>query len=102
MAQAPSKTARKPSATRSQTSSAADSAPPTLNRSHLQGFIAGCVVGLLGAVGIFNALQTPEEPAEVAVASPPSIEEEAGPRFEGYTKLRKLQASIHRPICRYL
>ena len=87
MAQAPSKTARKPSATRSQTSSAADGAPPTLNRSHLRGFIVGCVTGLLGAVGIFNALQAPEEPAEVAVASPPSIEEEASPRFDFYTVL---------------
>lgn len=88
MAQAPSKTTRKPSATRSQTSSAAgDGAPPTLNRSHLQGFIVGCVVGLLGAVGIFTALQAPEEPAEIATASPPSIEEEAGPRFDFYTVL---------------
>ena len=87
MAQTPTKTTRKPSATRSQTSSAGDGAPPTLNRSHLQGFIVGSVVGLLGAVGIFNVLQAPEEPAEVALASPLSIEEEAGPRFDFYTVL---------------
>jgi len=98
MAQAPSKTARKPSATRSQTSSAADGAPPTLNRSHLQGFVVGCVVGLLGAVGIFNVLQAPEEPAEVAAASPPSIEEEAGPRFDFYTVLPNQELDLNPDI----
>ena len=87
MAKAPSKSTRKPSATRSQTASAGDNTPPTLNRSHLQGFIVGCVAGLLGAVGIFSALQAPEESAEIAAVSPPSIETETGPRFDFYTVL---------------
>lgn len=98
MAKAPSKSTRKPSATRSQTASAGDNTPPTLNRSHLQGFIVGCVAGLLGAVGIFSALQAPEESAEIAAVSPPSIEAEAGPRFDFYTVLPNQELDLNPDI----
>lgn len=98
MAPAPSKTTRKPSATRSQTSAAGDSSPPTLNASHLQGFMVGCVAGLLGTVGIFTALQAPEESAEIAVVSPSSIEAETGPRFDFYTVLPNQELDLNPDI----
>ena len=98
MAKAPSKSTRKPSATRSQTSSAGDNTPPTLNRSHLQGFIVGCVAGLLGAVGIFTALQAPEESAEIAAVSPPSSVP-VRPQLEAFKKSNEISLYVACVLC---
>ena len=81
-----SQKARRPSATRSKTPTTSDS-PPTLNRAHLQGFTAGCIVGIAVSVGL---MRTPSEPQDL-VASPtpvvPYTDEAGSPHFDFYTML---------------
>lgn len=78
---------RKPSATRRQTPSSRQNTPPTLNTSHLQGFVVGCVTGILCCVGILKALESDEQTTDTAPAPPPTEAVEAGPRFDFYTVL---------------
>ena len=84
MAGSPSKPARKASATR-KANDQTNSAPPTLNRSHLQGFVVGCVVGGIGCLGLFNALEADYTVADKTPAAPPALEVTVGPRFDFYT-----------------
>lgn len=97
MANTSGQSGRKPSATRSQTSSGHNT-PPTLNTSHLQGFVVGCVTGSLICVGILNALETGEQAAETAPITPPTIEVEAGPRFDFYTVLPNQELDLNPDI----
>ena len=86
MAGSPTKSARKASATR-KANDQTNSAPPTLNRAHLQGFVVGCVAGGLGGLGLFNSLDADETAPDTLAAAPPALEVTVGPRFDFYTVL---------------
>lgn len=77
---------RRPSATRIKSATASDS-PPTLNRAHLQGFTAGCIVGIAVSVGLMRA---PIEPQDLVTSPTPVLpytDEAASPHFDFYTVL---------------
>ena len=93
MAGSPAKPARKASATRK-----ASSAPPTLNRAHLQGFVVGSVAGGLGCLGLFNALEADETIADTPPAAPPALEVSVGPRFDFYTVLPNQELDLNPDI----
>ena len=97
MAGSPTKPARKASATRKD-NDRANSAPPTLNRSHLQGFAVGCVFGGLGCLGFFNALEADETAAETIPSAPPALEVTVGPRFDFYTVLPNQELDLNPDI----
>ncbi len=89
---------RKPSATRRQTSSSRQNTPPTLNTSHLQGFVVGCVTGILLCVGILKALESDEQDTDTAPVPPPTEAVEAGPRFDFYTVLPNQELDLNPDI----
>ena len=97
MAGSPSKPARKASATR-KANDQTNSAPPTLNRSHLQGFVVGCVVGGIGCLGLFNALEADYTVADKTPAAPPALEVTVGPRFDFYTVLPNQELDLNPDI----
>ena len=98
MAGSPAKPPRKASATR-KASDQATSAPPTLNRAHLQGFVVGCVAGGLGCLGLYNALEADETIADTPPAAPPALEVTVGPRFDFYTVLPNQELDLNPNIC---
>ena len=93
MAGSPTKPARKAPATR-KANHQANSAPPTLNRAHLQGFVVGCVAGGLSCVGLFNLLEADETIAD----TPPALEVTVGPRFDFYTVLPNQELDLNPDI----
>ena len=91
-----SQSPRRPSATRTN-SATTHEAPPTLNRAHVQGFIAGCVVGVAVCLGLMRS--TEEHDQSVAVPTPPlSLEAEASPRFDFYTVLPNQASDLNPEI----
>ena len=96
MAGGPAKPARKASATR-KANDHINSAPPTLNRAQLQGFVVGCVAGGLGCLGLFNALEE-ETVAGTPSAAPPALEVTVGPRFDFYTVLPNQELDLNPDI----
>ena len=97
MAVSPAKPMRKASATR-KANDQASSAPPTLTRAHLQGFVVGCVAGGLGCLGLFNALEADETVVDTPPAAPPSLEVMVGPRFDFYTVLPNQELDLNPDI----
>ena len=97
MAGSPAKPARKAAATR-KANDHTNSAPPTLYRSHLQGFVVGCVAGGLGCLGLFNALEADETVANTPPAAPPALEVTVGPRFDFYTVLPNQKPGLNPDI----
>ena len=97
MAGSPAKPARKASATR-KASDQTNSAPPTLSRAHLQGFVVGCVAGGLACLGLFNALEADETIADTSPAAPPALEVTVGPRFDFYTVLPNQELDLNPDI----
>jgi cell division septation protein DedD len=93
----PTKPPRKASATR-KASDQDTSAPPTLNRAHLQGFVVGCVTGGLGCLGLFNALEADEPIADTPPVTPPALEVTVGPRFDFYTVLPNQELDLNPDI----
>ena len=87
---------RRPPATRREPSPQRDDATPTLNRSHIQGFVAGCIANLVVSIGIMKS----GDEAPVAVQNPesPSVEIEAGPRFDFYTVLPNQELDLNSRI----
>ena len=98
--------ARKPTKPRRQTTtnrgaatrSSAASAPPTLSAAHLQGFVAGCVTGVLASLGTAHWSQQSEEPARARPASPPNLRVETGPRFDFYEVLPNQELDLNPEI----
>lgn len=86
MPQQASQRDRRPSATRSQ-SPAVKGTPPTLSRAHLQGFTAGCIVGIAATVGLMRAPSEAQDPVASPTPSAPSAAEAAAPHFDFYTVL---------------
>ena len=97
MAGSPAKPARKAAATR-KANDHTNSAPPTLYRAHLQGFVVGCVAGGLGCLGLFNALEADETVANTPPAAPPAPEVTVGPRFDFYTVLPNQKLGLNPDI----
>ena len=77
---------RRPSATRGQSAAVNDS-PPTLSGAHVQGFIAGCLVGIAATVGLMRSSNESTDPIASPTPPPPSVEVAASPRFDFYTVL---------------
>ena len=94
MAGNPAKPTRKPSATR-KANDQTSSAPPTLSRAHLQGFVVGCVAGALCCLGLLNALETDKSIADTPPAAPPALEVTVGPRFDFYTVLPNQELDLN-------
>ena len=86
MPQQASQRGRRPSATRSE-SPAVKGSPPTLSRAHLQGFTAGCIVGIAATVGLMRAPSEAQDPVASPTPSAPSAAEAAAPHFDFYTVL---------------
>ena len=76
---------RRPPATRREAGPQREDTTPTLNRSHIQGFVAGCMASLVVGIGIMKS----GNEAPVALQNPesPPVEIETGPRFDFYTVL---------------
>ena len=80
---------RRPSATRRETSPQREDATPTLNRSHIQGFVAGCVASLVVGIGIVKSgneaalavHDTESPPAEIETIEITEYETEAEKEF---------------------
>lgn len=88
MARKPTKPRRQTASTRSAaTRSSPASTPPTLSAAHLQGFVAGCVAGVLASLGTAHWSQLSEEQARAIPAPPPNLQVETGPRFDFYEVL---------------
>ena len=97
MARSPAKPTRKASATR-KASDQTSSAPPTLSRAHLQGFVVGCLAGGLGGLGLFIALEADESIADTPPATGPALEVTVGPRFDFYTVLPNQELDLNPDI----
>ena len=97
MARSSAKPAHKASATR-KANDQTNSAPPTMNRAHLQGFFVGCVAGGLGCLGLFNALEADETVADTPPAAPPALDVMVGPRFDFYTVLPNQELDLNPDI----
>ncbi len=96
MTQAGKTPPRRPPATRRETALKRDDATPTLNRSHIQGFVAGCIASLVVCIGVMKS----GNEALVAVQNPesPSVEIEAGPSFDFYTVLPNQEIDLNSRI----
>lgn len=98
--------ARKPTKPRRQTTtnrgaatrSSTANAPPTLSAAHLQGFVAGCVTGVLASLGTAHWSQQSEEPAQARPLSPPNLRVETGPRFDFYEVLPNQELDLNPEI----
>jgi hypothetical protein len=98
--------ARKPTKPRRQTAtnrgaatrSSTANAPPTLSAAHLQGFVAGCVTGVLASLGTAHWSQQSEEPARTRPLSPPNLRVETGPRFDFYEVLPNQELDLNPEI----
>lgn len=98
--------ARKPTKPRRQTAtnrgaatrSSTANAPPTLSAAHLQGFVAGCVTGVLASLGTAHWSQQSEEPAQARPLSPPNLRVETGPRFDFYEVLPNQELDLNPEI----
>ena len=97
MARSSAKPTRKASATR-KANDQTNSASPTLNHAHLQGFVLGCVAGGFGCLGLFNALEADETVADTPPAAPPALEVTVGPRFDFYTVLPNQELDLNPDI----
>lgn len=89
-----SKSSRKPSATR-QMSGAAGNTPPTISHAHLQGFVVGCVAGILGYGVISNSYETDENSQHTLSMGPSALEVEVGPKFDFYTVLPNQELDLN-------
>ena len=87
---------RRPPATRRETGPQREDATPTLNRSHIQGFVAGCMASLVVGIGIIKS----GNEAPVALQNPesPPVEIETGPRFDFYTVLPNQELDLNSGI----
>jgi len=72
--------------------------PPTLTAAHLQGFVAGCVTGVLASLGTAHWSQQPEEPARAIAMAPPNLQVETGPRFDFYEVLPNQELDLNPEI----
>ena len=87
---------RRPPATRREAGPQREDATPTLNRSHIQGFVAGCMASLVVGIGIIKS----GNEAPVALQNPesPPVEIETGPRFDFYTVLPNQELDLNSGI----
>ena len=72
--------------------------PPTLTAAHLQGFVAGCVTGVLASLGTAHWSQQTEEPARAIAMAPPNLRVETGPRFDFYEVLPNQELDLNPEI----
>ncbi len=99
MARKPTKPRRQAASTRgAATKSSANNAPPTLSAAHLQGFVAGCIAGVLASLGTAHWSQQSAEPERATPASPPELRIETGPRFDFYEVLPNQELDLNPEI----
>ena len=99
MARKPTKPRRQNTTNRgAATRSSTANAPPTLSAAHLQGFVAGCVTGVLASLGTTHWSQQSEEPARARPLSPPNLRVETGPRFDFYEVLPNQELDLNPEI----
>ena len=87
---------RRPPATRREAGPQREDATPTLDRSHIQGFVAGCMAGLVVGMGIMRSGN--EAPAALQNPESPQFEIETGPRFDFYTVLPNQELDLNSEI----
>ena len=87
---------RRPPATRRETGPQREDATPTLNRSHIQGFVAGCMASLVVGIGIIKSAN--EAPVALQNPESPPVEIETGPRFDFYTVLPNQELDLNSGI----
>ena len=87
---------RRPPATRRETGPQGEDATPTLTRSHIQGFVAGCTASLVVSIGIMKSDN--EAPTALQNTESPRVEIETGPRFDFYTVLPNQELNLNSGI----
>lgn len=99
MARKPTKPTRQPAKPRgAATRSSKVETPPTLSAAHLQGFLAGCVAGVLASLGTAHWAEQTEEPVRATPASSPELRVETGPRFDFYELLPNQELDLNPEI----
>ena len=61
--------------------------PPTLTGAHLQGFVVGCLAGILVTAAVVAWLETAADDPSTPTPVAPELDVAEGPRFDFYTML---------------
>ena len=92
------KPVKKPSATRSQKTTDATDAPPTLSTAHFQGFAVGLIAGVMASIVFIPTSETPEQASGSLPPSTPATAVDTQPRFDFYTVLANQELDLNPDI----
>lgn len=92
------KPVKKPSATRSQKTTGATEAPPTLSAAHFQGFAVGLIAGILASIVFIPASESPVPATESLPITTSAGQVDEGPRFDFYTVLPNQELDLNPDI----
>ena len=92
------KPVKKPSATRSQKTTGATEAPPTLSAAHFQGFAVGLIAGILASIAFIPASESPVPATESLPMTTSAGQVDEGPRFDFYTVLPNQELDLNPDI----
>ena len=92
------KPVKKPSATRSQKTTGATEAPPTLSAAHFQGFAVGLIAGVLASIVFIPASESPVPATESLPMTTSAGQVDEGPRFDFYTVLPNQELDLNPDI----
>ena len=92
------KPVKKPSATRSQKTTGATEAPPTLSAAHFQGFAVGLIAGILTSIVFIPASESPVPATESLPMTTSAGQVDEGPRFDFYTVLPNQELDLNPDI----
>lgn len=92
------KPVKKPSATRSQKTTGATEAPPTLSAAHFQGFAVGLIAGILASIVFIPASESPVPATESLPMTTSAGQVDEGPRFDFYTVLPNQELDLNPDI----
>ena len=92
------KPVKKPSATRSQKTTGATEAPPTLSAAHFQGFAVGLIAGILASIVFIPASESPVPATESLPMTTSAGQVDEGPRFDFYTVLPNQELDLNPEI----
>jgi len=92
------KPVKKPSATRSQKTTGATEAPPSLSAAHFQGFAVGLIAGILASIVFIPASESPVPATESLPMTTSAGQVDEGPRFDFYTVLPNQELDLNPDI----
>ena len=92
------KPVKKPSATRSQKTTGATEAPPSLSAAHFQGFAVGLIAGILASIVFIPASESPVPATKSLPMTTSAGQVDEGPRFDFYTVLPNQELDLNPDI----